>query len=108
MKNMKYFGTPVVGVTVVLRNFDGLPQILSRRRKLGNAASVLLATPEESGRHALAGNSEFHNEIRLNKLQNEYTSCPINISNPFIECKERVTASSNQVCLSRRLIYTTD
>lgn len=103
-----YFATPVVRVIVVSRNFDSLPQILSRRRKLGNAAFLFLDTPEESGRHAIAGNSEFHNEIRLNQLQNEYTSCPINISNPFIECKERVTASSNQVCLSRRLIYTTD
>jgi len=101
IKVMKYSVSPVVRVSVEVKNASDLPKLVEGLRKLSKADPLVQCYSEESGEHIVAGCGELHVEICLKDLEEDYAKCPIKKGEPVVSYKETVTEESSMQCLSK-------
>lgn len=86
-----------------MRAKDGkdLPKLVEGLKKLSKSHPLVVCTTEESGEHVIAGCGEFHVEICLKDLRDEYAQCDFVMFDSVVSYRETVTATSSQTCLSK-------
>jgi len=98
---MRYSVSPVVRVSVDVKNASDLPKLVEGLKKLSQSDPLVVCTTESTGEHIIAGCGELHIEICLKDLVEEYAKCEIKVGEPVVTYKETVTEESNQMCLSK-------
>ena len=98
---MKYSVSPVVRVSVDVKNASDLPKLVDGLKKLSKSDPLVVCTNTESGEHIIAGCGELHVEICLKDLTEEYAKCDLKVGDPVVQYKETVTEESSQMCLSK-------
>merc|ERR1712176_876170 len=99
--DMKYSVSPVVKVSVKVKDGKDLPKMVEGLKKLAKSDPLVLTKTEESGEHIIAGCGELHVEICLKDLREEYAQCDFNMTDPIVSYRETVTKESYQECLSK-------
>merc|ERR1719379_2175210 len=99
--DMKYSVSPVVKVSVKVKDGKDLPKMVVGLKKLAKSDPLVVCTTEESGEHIIAGCGELHVEICLKDLREEYAQCDFIMGDPVVSYRETVTCESNQTCLSK-------
>merc|ERR1712187_356852 len=98
---MKYSVSPVVKVSVKVKDGKDLPKMVEGLKKLAKSDPLVLTKTEDSGEHVIAGCGELHVEICLKDLREEYAQCDFTVSDPVVSYRETVTQTSNQTCLAK-------
>merc|ERR1712178_294092 len=101
IRAMKYSVSPVVRVSVKVKDPANLPKLVEGMRKLSKSDPLVICTTEESGEHIIAGCGELHVEICLKDLREEYAQCDFIMSDPVVSYRETVTQESSQTCLAK-------
>jgi elongation factor 2 len=102
IKTLKFSVSAVVRVAVEPKNPADLPKLVEGLKRLSKSDPLVQCSIEESGEHIIAGAGELHIEICLKDLQEEYMGgTEIRISDPVVSYRETVSATSNQICLSK-------
>jgi elongation factor 2 len=102
IKTLKFSVSAVVRVAVEPKNPADLPKLVEGLKRLSKSDPLVQCSIEESGEHIVAGAGELHIEICLKDLQEEYMGgTEIKISDPVVSYRESVSATSNQICLSK-------
>merc|ERR1712061_620613 len=99
--DMKYSVSPVVKVSVKVKDGKDLPKMVEGLKKLAKSDPLVLTKTEESGEHIIAGCGELHVEICLKDLREEYAQCEFTVGDPVVSYRETVTAESSVQCLSK-------
>merc|ERR1712137_1433907 len=99
--DMKYSVSPVVKVSVKVKDGKELPKLVEGLKKLSKSDPLVICTTEESGEHVIAGCGELHVEICLKDLRDDYAQCEFIQSDPVVTYRETVSDKSNQVCLAK-------
>merc|ERR1712086_424519 len=99
--DMKYSVSPVVKVSVKVKDGKDLPKLVEGLKKLSKSDPLVVCTTEESGEHVIAGCGELHVEICLKDLREEYAQCDFVMSDPVVSYRETVTTESSQTCLAK-------
>merc|ERR1712157_478849 len=99
--DMKYSVSPVVKVSVKVKDGKDLPKMVEGLKKLAKSDPLVLTKTEESGEHVIAGCGELHVEICLKDLREEYAQCEFTVGDPVVSYRETVTEESNQICLAK-------
>merc|ERR1712137_1155093 len=99
--DMKYSVSPVVKVSVKVKDGKDLPKLVEGLKKLSKSDPLVVCTTEESGEHVIAGCGELHVEICLKDLREEYAQCEFTVGDPVVQYKETVTEESKVQCLSK-------
>merc|ERR1712153_219351 len=99
--DMKYSVSPVVKVSVKVKDGKDLPKLVEGLKKLSKSDPLVVCTTEESGEHVIAGCGELHVEICLKDLREEYAQCDFVMSDPVVSYRETVSDTSTQTCLSK-------
>merc|ERR1712056_113195 len=92
--DMKYSVSPVVKVSVKVKDGKDLPKLVEGLKKLSKSDPLVVCTTEDSGEHVIAGCGELHVEICLKDLRDEYAQCDLIISDPVVSYRETVTETS--------------
>lgn len=101
MKVMKFSVSPVVEVSVEVKNANDLPKLVEGLKRLSKSDPCVLTYMSESGEHIVAGTGELHLEICLQDLENDHAGIPLKISPPVVAYRETVEGESSQVALSK-------
>merc|ERR1712005_46559 len=99
--DMKYSVSPVVKVSVKVKDGKDLPKLVDGLKKLSKSDPLVVCTTEESGEHVIAGCGELHVEICLKDLREEYSQCDFIMADPVVAYRETVTTESSQTCLAK-------
>merc|ERR1712072_494457 len=99
--DMKYSVSPVVKVAVKAKDGKDLPKLVEGLKKLSKSDPLVVCTTEESGEHVIAGCGEFHVEICLKDLREEYAQCDFVMADPVVSYRETVGGTSSQTCLAK-------
>merc|ERR1711937_710175 len=99
--DMKYSVSPVVKVSVKVKDGKDLPKLVEGLKKLSKSDPLVVCTTEESGEHVIAGCGELHVEICLKDLREEYAQCEFTVGDPVVSYRETVTDESKVQCLSK-------
>merc|ERR1712061_225718 len=99
--DMKYSVSPVVKVSVKVKDGKDLPKMVEGLKKLAKSDPLVLTKTEESGEHVIAGCGELHVEICLKDLREEYAQCEFTVGDPVVSYRETVTDESKVQCLSK-------
>merc|ERR1719450_1186350 len=99
--DMKYSVSPVVKVSVKVKDGKDLPKMVEGLKKLAKSDPLVLTKTEESGEHVIAGCGELHVEICLKDLREEYAQCEFTVGDPVVSYRETVSDESNQICLAK-------
>jgi len=98
---MKYSVSPVVKVSVKVKNGKDLPKLVEGLKKLSKSDPLVVCSMEESGEHIIAGCGELHVEICLKDLKDEYAQCEFTVGEPVVAYRETATTLSTKQCLSK-------
>ncbi|CAO3642045.1 unnamed protein product [Cunninghamella blakesleeana] len=101
MKVMKFSVSPVVRVSVEVKNGGDLPKLVEGLKRLSKSDPCVLTYTAETGEHIVAGAGELHLEICLKDLQEDHAGVPLKISDPVVQYRETITAESSITCLSK-------
>ncbi|KAI9296994.1 P-loop containing nucleoside triphosphate hydrolase protein [Neoconidiobolus thromboides FSU 785] len=101
MKVMKFSVSPVVRLSVEVKNANDLPKLVEGLKRLSKSDPCVQCFTSESGEHIVAGAGELHLEICLKDLEEDHAGVPIKIGNPVVQYRETVQVESSQVCLSK-------
>merc|ERR1719428_775319 len=99
--DMKYSVSPVVKVSVKVKDGKDLPKLVEGLKKLSKSDPLVVCTTEESGEHVIAGCGELHVEICLKDLREEYAQCDFIMSDPGVSYRETVNATSSKTALAK-------
>merc|ERR1719461_2350238 len=99
--DMKYSVSPVVKVSVKVKDGKDLPKMVEGLKKLAKSDPLVLTKTEESGEHIIAGCGELHVEICLKDLREEYAQCDFTVGDPVVSYRETVTELSSQTALAK-------
>merc|ERR1719363_45730 len=99
--DMKYSVSPVVKVSVKVKDGKELPKMVEGLKKLAKSDPLVLTKTEESGEHVIAGCGELHVEICLKDLREEYAQCDFTVSDPVVSYRETVGEMSSVTCLAK-------
>merc|ERR1711920_140915 len=99
--DMKYSVSPVVKVSVKVKDGKDLPKMVEGLKKLAKSDPLVLTQIADSGEHIIAGCGELHVEICLKDLREEYAQCEFTVGDPVVSYRETVTDESKVQCLSK-------
>merc|ERR1711988_1052433 len=99
--DMKYSVSPVVKVSVKVKDGKDLPKMVEGLKKLAKSDPLVLTSIADSGEHVIAGCGELHVEICLKDLREEYAQCDFTVGDPVVSYRETVTTESKVQCLSK-------
>merc|ERR1712176_712560 len=99
--DMKYSVSPVVKVSVKVKDGKDLPKMVEGLKKLAKSDPLVLTKTEESGEHIIAGCGELHVEICLKDLREEYAQCEFSVGDPVVSYRETVAGDSKQTALAK-------
>merc|ERR1712207_68217 len=99
--DMKYSVSPVVKVSVKVKDGKDLPKMVEGLKKLAKSDPLVLTKTEESGEHVIAGCGELHVEICLKDLREEYAQCDFVMADPVVSYRETAGGTSSQTCLAK-------
>merc|ERR1712018_479661 len=100
-KQMKFSVSPVVRVSVEVKNPADLPKLVEGLKRLSKSDPMVQIQSDESGGHIIAGAGELHLEICLKDLEEDHACVPIKKSDPVVSYRETVTEESDVMCLSK-------
>jgi elongation factor 2 len=98
---MKYSVSPVVRVSVAVKQANDLPKLVEGLKKLSKSDPLVQCITEETGEHIIAGCGELHVEICLKDLREEFAKCDIVQGEPVVTFKETVTEEGSAIVLSK-------
>lgn len=101
LKVMKFSVSPVVQVSVDVKNANDLPKLVEGLKRLSKSDPCVQCYTSESGEHIVAGAGELHLEICLKDLEEDHAQIPIKIGEPVVSYRETVSAESSIVALSK-------
>ncbi|KDQ63164.1 hypothetical protein JAAARDRAFT_694396 [Jaapia argillacea MUCL 33604] len=101
MKVMKFSVSPVVRVSVEVKNASDLPKLVEGLKRLSKSDPCVQTSVSETGEHIVAGAGELHLEICLKDLQEDHAGVPLKISDPVVGYRETVKAESSIVALAK-------
>jgi elongation factor 2 len=101
LKVMKFSVSPVVQVSVDVKNANDLPKLVEGLKRLSKSDPCVQCFTSESGEHIVAGAGELHLEICLKDLEEDHAQIPIKIGEPVVSYRETVSAESSIVALSK-------
>ncbi|TFL06203.1 P-loop containing nucleoside triphosphate hydrolase protein [Pterulicium gracile] len=101
MKVMRFSVSPVVQVSVEVKNAADLPKLVEGLKRLSKSDPCVQAWISETGEHIVAGAGELHLEICLKDLEEDHAGIPLKISDPVVPYRETVKAESSIVALSK-------
>merc|ERR1719159_2362082 len=99
--DMKYSVSPVVKVSVKVKDGKDLPKMVEGLKKLSKSDPLVVCSIEESGEHVIAGCGELHVEICLKDLREEYAQCDFTVGDPVVSYRETVGGDSKQTALAK-------
>jgi len=100
--SMKYSVSPVVRVSVDVKNQSDLPKLQEGLKRLSKSDPLVQCFTAPTGEQIIAGCGELHIEICLKDLREEYMKgAPIKTGEPLVSFKETVDAESTQTCCSK-------
>ena len=82
--DMKYSVSPVVMVSVKIKDSKDLPKLIEGLMKLSKSDPLVIYTTEESGERVIARCVELHAEICLKDLRDEYAQCEFTVEDPVV------------------------
>lgn len=91
IRAMKYTVSPVVRVSVDVKNKNDLAKLVEGLRKLSKSDPLVTCTRENSGEHIVAGAGELHVECCLRDLEKDYARVPLKVGEPVVAYKETVS-----------------
>lgn len=101
LKVMKFSVSPVVQRSVEVKNAQDLPKLVEGLKRLSKSDPCVLTMINESGEHVVAGAGELHLEICLKDLEEDHAGVPLRISDPVVQYRESVSATSSMTALSK-------
>lgn len=100
-RDMNFFVSPVVSIGVQPEIASELPKFIEGLKKLVKTNLMLYCSIEETGEQILSGTGEFHLEICLKDLQDDYAQIALRTSGPTVSYRETVTRNSDTTCCSK-------
>eukprot|EP00948_MAST-09A_sp_MAST-9A-sp1_P002536 g2536.t1 len=98
IRMMKYSVSPVVRVSVDVKNKSDLPKLVEGLRRLKKSDPLVECITTETGEHIIAGAGELHLEICLKDLQEDFMKgAPLIQKDPVVSYRETITAECAQV-----------
>ncbi|ENH99889.1 hypothetical protein COCC4DRAFT_180061 [Bipolaris maydis ATCC 48331] len=101
LKVMKFSVSPVVQRSVEVKNAQDLPKLVEGLKRLSKSDPCVLTYISPSGEHVVAGAGELHLEICLKDLEEDHAGVPLRISDPVVQYRETVNATSSITALSK-------
>jgi len=101
LKVMKFSVSPVVQRSVEVKNANDLPKLVEGLKRLSKSDPCVVTSINESGEHVVAGAGELHLEICLKDLEEDHAGVPLRISDPVVQYRESVAATSSMTALSK-------
>lgn len=101
MKVMKFSVSPVVQITVEVKNAQDLPKLVEGLKRLSKSDPCVQTWISPSGEHIIAGAGELHLEICFKDLEEDHAGVPLKQGRPVVEFRETVRAESSMTALSK-------
>jgi len=99
---MKYSVSPVVRVSVEVKNASDLPKLMDGLKRLSKSDPLVQTFTAATGEHIVAGAGELHLEICIKDLRDDFMKgAPLIINDPVVSFCETVTEESKIVCCSK-------
>ncbi|KAJ3338425.1 Elongation factor 2 [Gonapodya sp. JEL0774] len=97
---MSFSVSPVVQVSVDVKNPKDLPKLVEGLKRLSKAEPGITYA-NVSGENIISGAGELHLQIALKDLEEDYAEVPIVVSQPVVSYRETVRAESSQIALAK-------
>jgi elongation factor 2 len=101
MKVMKFSVSPVVQISVEVKNAQDLPKLVEGLKRLSKSDPCVQTWINESGEHIIAGAGELHLEICFKDLEEDHAGVPLKQGRPVVGYRETVKAESSITALSK-------
>jgi len=99
---MKYSVSPVVRVTVDVKNAADLPKLMEGLKRLAKSDPLVQCYTAPTGEHIVAGAGELHLEICIKDLRDDFMKgAPIVEGKPVVSFCETVSAETTVECISK-------
>lgn len=95
---MKFSVSPVVRVAVQPNKQTDLDKFIDGLDKLSKSDPCVVVSHEKTGEFVISGVGEFHLEICIHDLENDYARCQTIKSTPIVSFRETVQRLSSFVC----------
>lgn len=99
---MKYSVSPVVRVSVEVKNASDLPKLMDGLKRLSKSDPLVQTFTAATGEHIVAGCGELHLEVCIKDLREEFMKgAPLICNDPVVSFCETVTAETDITCCSK-------
>lgn len=100
LKSMKYTVSPVVRISVRVKDSSNLQKLIDALDKLRKTDPLAVIEHTEEGEHIIAGSGELHVEILYNDLC-DLAGIPVLKDDPIVSYRETIAEKSKEQCLSK-------
>jgi len=100
LKAMKYTVSPVVRISVRVKDSSNLQKLIDGLDKLRKTDPLAIITHTDEGEHIIAGSGELHVEILYNDLC-DLAGVPVIKDDPIVSYMETCIEKSKETCLSK-------
>lgn len=100
LKAMKYTVSPVVRISVRVKDSSNLQKLIDSLDKLRKTDPLAIITHTDEGEHVIAGSGELHVEILYNDLC-QLAGVPVIKDDPIVSYMETLTEPSKEQCLAK-------
>jgi elongation factor 2 len=100
LKAMKYTVSPVVRISVRVKDSSNLQKLIDALDKLRKTDPLAIITHTDEGEHIIAGSGELHVEILYNDLC-DLAGVPVIKDDPIVSYMETCIDKSKETCLSK-------
>jgi len=99
---MKYSVSPVVRVSVDVRNASDLPKLMDGLKRLSKSDPLVQTFTAPTGEHIVAGAGELHLEVCIKDLRDDFMKgAPLKINDPVVSFCETVTEETPMTCIAK-------
>jgi len=99
---MKYSVSPVVRLSVEVKNAADLPKLLDGLSRLAKSDPLVQCFTAPSGEHIVAGAGELHLEICMKDLRDDFMKgAPIKVGRPVVSFNETITGETDRDCIAK-------
>jgi elongation factor 2 len=100
--SMKYSVSPVVRVSVDVKNASDLPKLMDGLKRLAKSDPLVQTFTAPTGEHIVAGAGELHLEVCIKDLRDDFMKgAPLVINDPVVSFCETVTEETGMTCVSK-------
>jgi len=99
---MKYSVSPVVRVSVDVKNASDLPKLMDGLKRLAKSDPLVQCFTAPTGEHIVAGAGELHLEVCIKDLRDDFMKgAPLLVKDPVVSFCETITEETPFTCVSK-------